>query len=182
VLTLQQLDPYPIVRSFSVDPDHSDLDTAIDLGRSLIQQNRVAGQMTAKELDFANRLYPTHRDFIRAPVLLIFFEQLDHLPDDVAGIQSTDWSGLVDASWLEMSPEEWNEFMRMQAPNQYMVTAIAMRRLRDRSISLMNSSIRDRILAGTITPVPILAGPKRETLAIMPFLTPGYDDTRFASS
>jgi hypothetical protein len=181
VLTLQQADPYPVVKSFSVDPDHSDLNTAIDLGRTLIQKNRAAGQMTPLELNFARQLYPTpkEKEFVSAPVLMVYFEQLEHVSQDIDGIQAVDWSSLADTSWLEMSEEEWNKFMAARAPDQRMVTAIAMRALRRRSKEMLESSIRDRILAGTLIPVPILAGPQRETLAIYPFLTPGYDDTRF---
>lgn len=177
-ITISEKGPYDRARAFSVDPLNPNLSGVIDFTQDLIRTNRRAGRMSATERSAVSAVFPDSADYVRNPVLAIFFERTPETPSDVIiqQLQSTDWSGLAEIDWMNMSEDAFYTYLNHRMPDIPVYVAHKINELRLRATKLHQPGLAatEALLEGRIVPVWTLCGPNRKTIALLPFITNGY--------
>lgn len=176
-VTLSEKGPFFLARSFSVDPTNPALSGSIKFTADLIRANRKADRMSFPEHEYARTLYPSLDEYAQSPVPAVFFERIAILHGDIQQVRKADWSDIATLPWMTMTEEEFALYLESKIPDITQTTARAISRLRSRATALYTPGLpaTDALLEGRIVPLWVLAGPHRETLALFPFITAGYD-------
>ncbi|MBI4175437.1 hypothetical protein HY523_02355 [Candidatus Berkelbacteria bacterium] len=191
--TYSDLGPYDRIRAFSANPDDPNFCAHVVFAQKLIRANRETpdspdeptrqyGRMSLLEAEVIPRLYPDRHGFARAPVWQIKFERYKTIPDDIEIIRTTNWGDLADINWRAMTDQEFGDYLETKLPNISRNSVETINRLRHRALRHydLNQPTAPLLLEGQLTPLWILAGPDRRTLALLPFLTAGYSPAEFA--
>jgi hypothetical protein len=178
VVTYSEKGPYDRARSFSVDPDNPNLSGIIEFTANLIRDNRRNGRMSETERPAVEKLFPERQEYVGKPIPLFLFERIFEFSQDIERIRTTDWSDIAVLDWMTMTDKEFFDYLESKIKDITMVAAQAINTLRQRAIKLFQFAqpATNALLEGRIIPVWQLLGPDRQLIALVPFLTKGYDD------
>lgn len=169
--------PFARVRSFSADPDSANFADMVKFMMNLVRGNRKASRMSPVERIIFEKAYTDQHSLTIAPVPFIQFERVPKVPSDLDALQQASWSDIATIPWMTMSDEAFNRYLESKIPNITWMSAQAINMLRHRVINLYKPgyAAADALLEGWLAPLWILAGPNRETYALLPFVTSGYE-------
>ncbi len=181
-VTVSPQGPFDRAVAFSVYPKDPQISDYLHLALGIIMGNRRAGRMSHFEKEALKQVYSNgDRAAFNYPVPAFFFERLLAMPaeDELRQIREVDWSRILDWPWRTMSsPEFIHVIDRELLPGISATAAMAIDALRLRLAEQYTPglSAADDLIDGRIIPVPILTGPNREVIAILPFLATGFAD------
>lgn len=187
VCSYSELGPFDRARGFSVYPDDPNLSTSINLAHGVVKDNRRAGVFSKSEKALLSTLYPGEEKpdkHVNNPVAELRFERLNELPDPamVEKLRQTDWSELLSGkdnsgkNWMNMSSQEFFQWLDEKVKWIPSAVAHAINELRKGAVRAYEKGrpATKAHLDGRLALVSVLTGPKRETIAIFPFITRGY--------
>lgn len=179
-VTVSEKGPYSGAESFFVHPDSLTMSGDIKLGRNLIVGNRHKKRMSELEIQAVNQVYgDKYNTYTKSPVLAFFFQRTrkELSPEDIAKLESIDWSDVVYTDWFELSNEDFLEtYLEKKWPGIPAKIAYTINRLRKQAQDFYapNQEATEDMLSGRIIPICTIACPNRKILSIIPFIINGY--------
>lgn len=179
VVTSGDRGPYDRMRSFSVDPYNPNLSFVIKFVEGLIRNNRSAGRSSDVESKVIKKLFEnTPGEYVRSAVPVFFFQKLEQTnsSESVRALNATDWSDIATLPWMDMSSEEFANFLKGKAPilSDGIVAKIEQLRKDAQALFQPGLSATDDLLSGRLLPVFALRSFEHEIIALFPFLAKGY--------
>jgi hypothetical protein len=187
VVTRSEKGPYDRARSFSVNTKSPDLAGKLSFIDGLVRGNRRAGRASKTEKVAREILFKNQEDkFIDSTIAVFFFERLHVFEDsEIENLRRVDWSELATTvDWYNMASSEFESYVdtkiRQVDKDGRGVSSVIFRKinnLRKKARYVFDPGLvinNDLIKSGRLTPIFVLSGPLRETVALFPFLIDGY--------
>ncbi len=177
-VAISEYGPFDRAIGFSVDPGDPDLSRSIHLARGIIQTVRKSGnfseteKVALRELKIDAKMYPNY------PIPEVHMYNMVELPHEqaVEQVKNINWTEVLrDVDWMQMRDDEFFEKVLDPLELSSGITR-SINKIRKIAIKLYGRGqpVTSALLDGRSTPVWVLAGPKRETIAILPFVAKGY--------
>lgn len=179
VKTLSEYGPYGVAHAASLDPTNRYPSKSLRFFADLVRSNRKKGHMSDPEKDMVAALYGSYDSFVNAPVPLVTFRRVPRMDlPELGAIRATDWSDLALEQWQHWGSEDLEQFVLSKlsgngATTISTFTLRALTELMEKAQELYGAGLpaTDSLVEGRIINLPTLAGPKRETIAIFPFIS-----------
>lgn len=187
VISYTDKGPYDRARPFNLDPQIPNLLGEIGLAQELVRTNRNEGRMSDLERESRDIFYgakgESGKEYNKCPILVFSFSRLKRIPDPhvLSVLRSLDWSDFQSINWMDMNNEDFLNYLDEKFSNIPSYVANGINELRHHAITLHQregDSTTELFIHGNLAPVCVLAGPNRETLTIIPFLSNGYKQRR----
>ncbi len=187
VVTRSEKGPYDRARSFSVNTKSPDLAGKLAFIDGLVRGNRRAGRASKTEKVAREILFKDQADkFIDSTIAVFFFERLNVFEDsEIENLKRVDWSDLATSvDWYNMPSSEFESYVdtkiRQVDKDGRGISSVIFRKINDlrkKARYVFDPGLvinNDLIKSGRLTPIFVLSGPLRETVALFPFLIDGY--------
>ena len=172
--------------SFFIAPSSPEKHDDIELTRGLIKGNREAGRMYSEEKMVVGKVYGegAKEAYATEPVPIVFFSRFEadiyEHPEILKRIQDADWSSLSNAKWIDMSEDEFRDFvdrtLDVEGKSLPLFVYEALGKMRKEATTMYKSShvTSKNLRNGNLTPIWSLADQDRKTVALIPFVTKGF--------